>query len=131
MVETKEERITTMKVCVIDDDYAMGRFAEQFLPNHNITHLRRIPDDVSILSSFDVLIVDGNGIANKEYANGLDFCKAYTPSVNNRRIVFYSGNGCYGKDLIDLAVKGIVPVTKGCNPDLLKYAVEVGMDDLL
>lgn len=120
-----------MKVCVIDDDYAMGRFAEKFLPNHNITHLRKIPDDVSILSSFDVIIVDGNGIANKEYANGLDFCKAYTPSVNNRRIVFYSGNGCYKKDLIDLAVKGVVQVTKGSDPDLLKYAVEVGMDDLL
>ena len=66
MVETKEERITTMKVCVIDDDYAMGRFAEQFLPNHNITHLRKIPDDVATLSSFDVFIVDGNGIANMQ-----------------------------------------------------------------
>ena len=109
----------------------MGSFAEKFLPNHDITHLRKIPDDVSTLSSFDVLIVDGNGIANKVYANGLEFCKAYTPSGNNRRIVFYSGNGCYRKDLVDLAVKGIVPVTKGSDPDLLKYAVEVGLDDLL
>ena len=94
-------------VCVIDDDYFMKSYFEKFLEGFSITHEPRIPKDVSKLGDFDVLIVNGSGIGNGVYKNGVEFLKAYKKRGKNRGIIHLSG-WIDRKDEDELMSKGIV-----------------------
>lgn len=110
-------------VCVIDDDYFMKRYFENFLEDFSIIHEPRIPKEVSKLGDFDVLIVDGSGIGNGVYENGVEFLKAYKRSGKNKGIIHLSG-WIDRKDGDELMSKGIECITKGHDPQNIIDVVE-------
>lgn len=112
------------KVLVIDDDYFMRSYARRFLDFCIVKHDYRIPEDESTLADYDVLIVDGDGIGNSKYKDGIEFCKTYEKQGNNKVVIYHSGLAPYGEDESALTNKGLKIVVKGSNPDRLVAAVK-------
>lgn len=111
------------KVLVIDDTYFIFAAISKTLDFCEVEHEYRIPEDESELPDFDVLIVDGDGIGNSKYKNGIEFCKAYKKQGNNKVVIYYSGLAPYGENEKALVGKGVKILTKGGNPDRIVEAV--------
>lgn len=114
-------------VLIIDDDYGMKSYAEKFISGFAVEQIYRLPDDESVLRKYDALIVDGQGISNGKYKNGLEFCKAYD-KPEGQAVVFHSGNGAYRDDAAELRKRGVAIVTKGSNPEKLALAIRFQID---
>lgn len=112
------------KVLVIDDQYFIIGYVKQFLDFCNVKHEYRIPEDESTLAEYDVLIVDGEGIANSKYKHGIEFCKAYEKQGNNKIVIYHSGLSPRGEDKTSLANRGVKILIKGENHDRLVDAVK-------
>lgn len=119
----KASRPKKGSVCVIDDDWFMKSYCEQFLEDFTISYESRIPLDEEILGTYDVLIVDGNGIGNGKYKNGVEFLKAYKKQGNNKGIIHLSGFISHD-DEKSLEQKGVECLEKGHDPDGLVQTVE-------
>lgn len=114
-------------VLIIDDDYAMKSYVEKFVTGFVVKQIYRLPDDESDLKNYDALVVDGRGISNKKYKDGLEFCKLYD-KPEGQSVVYHSGNGAYGDDAVELSRRGVAIVTKGSNPEKLALAVRFQID---
>lgn len=87
------------RIGVIDDDGMTLDFLRKNLEGRGYEVLvwRRIPRDLAELDGCRVLIVDGDGIGNGVYRNGVEFLEAYEKlrqdekNANNVRLVHYSG----------------------------------------
>ena len=115
------------KILVIDDARYMRSFVEEFVPDVEVEQIYRLPEDESILAKYDGLIIDGSGISNSKYNNGLVFCKQYD-KPEGQAVVFHSGNGVYGDDAKELGKRGIAIVPKGSNPEKLSLAARFAME---
>ena len=115
------------KILVIDDDRFTKYFVEMFVPDVEVEQIYRLPEDESILATYDSLVVDGSGIGNSKYKNGLVFCKQYD-KPEGQAVVFYSGNGADGDDAKELERRGIAIVPKGSNPEKLSLAARFAME---
>lgn len=114
-------------VLVIDDSYMMKSYVERFVDGFVVKQIYRLPDDESDLRKYDALIVDGLGIGNKKYKDGLEFCKSYY-KPDGQSVVYHSGNGVYGDDAAELNRRGVAIVLKGSNPEKLALAVRFQID---
>lgn len=116
------------KVLVIDDDRIVKAIIEKWSEGRmEVEHLWRIPDDLSALKDYDALVVDGQGIGNKSFRNGMDFLMSYD-KPKGQSVVYHSGNGAYGHDKEELDKRGVAVVTKGSNPEKLILAIESAME---
>lgn len=114
-------------VLVIDDDHAMKSFVEKFVHDVDVEQVYRIPDDISTLMGYDALVVDGSGIGNGNYRKGIDLLMDYD-KPEGQSVVYYSGNGAYGKEREELEKRGVAVVTKGSNPEKLALAIKFSME---
>ena len=110
--------VRAIKVLVIDDSVFMEGFVNKFMPDAQVTYIRQLPEDESVLSQFDALVIDGEGLGNKKWKHGLDFCKAYD-KPEGQAVVFYSGLSAHGTDALELERRGIANLSKGSDPDKL------------
>ena len=110
------------RVLVIDDDRGMKSYVEKFVEGVVVHQLYRIPDDLSVLLSYDAVVVDGLGIGNGRFDEGFDLCMAYD-KPEGQSVVYYSGLGAYGRDRDALSERGVAVVTKGSDPEKLALAI--------
>lgn len=119
----KASRPKKGRVCVIDDAWFMKGFSKEILEDYDVSYEPRIPLDEEILAGFDVLIVDGEGIGNSKYKNGVEFLKAYKKQGQNKGLIHFSGF-ISPSDEKALEALGVECLEKGGDPDLLVQAVE-------
>lgn len=110
------------KVLVIDDDYGMKTYLEKWADDMDIEQIYRIPADLSILAGYDALVVDGLGIGNGKYREGVDLLLDYD-KPEGQSVVYHSGLGAYGREREALERRGVAVVTKGSNPEKLVLAI--------
>ena len=112
-----------MKILVIDDWSSVANGVRRLYPSDKVDHLFRIPEDLSVLDNYDVLIVDNQGIGNTTYHSGKSLLKAYEPKSEDQVVIFHSGLEPEGefKDLLDN--KDFLSFTKGQNPDKLRELI--------
>lgn len=121
------QEVRALKVLVIDDAPFMEVYVKKFMPpDTQVTYIRHLPEDESVLSQFDALVVDGDGIGNKKWKHGLDFCKSYD-KPEGQAVVFYSGLSAYGADALELERRGIANLPKGGNPEKLALCIRFPM----
>ena len=66
------------KLALIDDSGMIQTVVlSDFASSHEVKTYWRIPEDLTELDQFDVLIVDGTGIGNRWFANGVNFLLEY------------------------------------------------------
>lgn len=118
-----------MNILVIDDSRFISEVIKSYFPNDEVDHLYGIPDDLTILAKYDVLIVDNQGIGNQEYCDGSEFLRAYVPFSERQIVVYYSGLGASDDFKYNvLRPKGFDSYTKGRNPDgLVKLVADMSM----
>jgi len=114
------------KVLMVDDFPGMRGYIEKHVPDVEVTYCARLPDDESVLAQYDALVIDGDGIGNKKWKHGLDFCKAYD-KPEGQAVVFYSGLSAHGTDALELERRGIANLPKGCNPEKLGLCIRFPM----
>jgi len=115
------------KILVIDDDRAMKSFIEKFMTgSFKVDQLYWIPDDLNVLKGYDAVVVDGLGIGNGRFKEGIDLLMAYD-KPEGQSVVYYSGLGAYGRDRDALSERGVAVVTKGSNPEKLTLAIRFAM----
>ena len=110
------------KVLVIDDDCGMKTYLEKWADDMDIEQIYRIPADLSILAGYDALVVDGLGIGNGKYREGVDLLLDYD-KPEGQSVVYHSGLGSYGRERETLERRGVAVVTKGSNPEKLVLAI--------
>lgn len=110
------------KVLVIDDDCGMKTYLEKWADDMDIEQIYRIPADLSILAGYDALVVDGLGIGNGKYREGVDLLLDYD-KPEGQSVVYHSGLGAYGREREALERRGVAVVTKGSNPEKLVLAI--------
>ena len=110
------------KVLVIDDDCGMKTYLEKWADDMDIEQIYRIPADLSILTGYDALVVDGLGIGNGKYREGVDLLLDYD-KPEGQSVVYHSGLGAYGREREALERRGVAVVTKGSNPEKLVLAI--------
>lgn len=111
------------RIGVIDDDGITLDFLRKNLEGRGYEVLvwRRIPRDLAELEGCCVLIVDGDGIGNGVYRNGVDFLKEYvwlrreSKMDWGNRYVHYSGF-VSRKDFDLLEGMGVSVYDKMCSP---------------
>ena len=114
------------KVLVIDDDRGMKAYLEKWADDMDIEQIYRIPADLSILAGYDALVVDGLGIGNGKYREGVDLLLDYD-KPEGQAVVYHSGLGAYGREREALERRGVAVVTKGSNPEKLTLAIRFAM----
>ena len=114
-------------LAVIDDCWMIQQAVRNAVGDvYTVTSLTVIPDDLSMLDAFDVLVVDGSGIGNRTYQNGVDFLLAYAPSHSDKRFVHFTGY-CERQNMNSLLKLGIPVVSKGVRPgEILEALVQKG-----
>lgn len=111
------------RLAVIDDcGFIVTRIEKDFAETHDVDVFYRIPDDLHELDKYDVLIVDGNGIGNSKFRNGVDFIREYEPFHKDKNIIHYTGL-CSFLDRMVLKSRGVKVVIKGSRPSELIEAV--------
>ena len=114
--------IRKKRVLIIDDDSGMKSYVEKFVEGVVVNQLYRIPDDLSVLLAYDAIVVDGLGIGNNRFEDGLDLCIHYD-KPEGQSVVYHSGLGAYGNDARILSERGVEVVMKGSNPEKLSLAI--------
>lgn len=121
-IKKLDGKIGKKKVLVIDDDGCMKSYVEKFVEGVVVHQLYRIPDDLSVLLVYDAVVVDGLGIGNERFKDGLDMCMHYD-KPEGQSVVYHSGLGAYGNDARILSERGVAVVTKGGDPEKLSLAI--------
>lgn len=117
------------KLAVIDDSGMIQTVVlRNFASSHEVKTYWRIPEDLTELDQFDVLIVDGVGIGNQQFAHGVDFLVEYAPKHPDKRFVHFTGL-CTGKNRKRLKAIGVTVVSKGSRPEKLVDAVNGKVKD--
>lgn len=105
-----------MKILVIDDFAFIATGIRQCLNEDEVDHLYRIPDDLSKLDEYDVLVVDNQGIGNKQFSSGSNFLEHYNP-VKQQLVIYHSGLAPEHEFSLTLQRKGFTYFVKGSRPD--------------
>ena len=100
------------RICVIDDDGFVRGCIAKCLKSHTVECLRLLPLEVAELYDYDILIVDGNGIGNEKWRNGVEFLMEYIPKNPLQKLIHFSGY-ITAQDERKLTKKGIKVITKG------------------
>ena len=117
------------KLAVIDDSGMIQNVVlRNFASSHEVKAYWRLPEDLTELDQFDVLIVDGDGIGNQQFAHGVDFLVEYAPKHPDKRFVHFTG-WCDGRNKEKLKTIGIAVVSKGGRPNELVDAVNGKVKD--
>jgi len=112
-----------MKILVIDDWSSAAAGVRRLYPMDKVDHMFRIPEDLSVLGNYDVLIVDNAGIGNSTYKNGESFLKDYEPKSEDQAVIFHSGLGPDSEFERILDNKNFYSFTKGQDPDKLRNLI--------
>lgn len=123
-IKKLDREIRNKRVLIIDDDRGMKSYVEKFVEEYKVDQLYRIPDDLSVLLAYDAVVVDGLGIRNGRFEDGLDLCMHYD-KPEGQSVVYYSGLGASESDRMALWERGISCVTKGSNPEKLANAIRI------
>lgn len=99
------------RICIIDDQGFIRDCVAKCLKPHTVEGLRQLPLDVSELYDYDILIVDGNGIGNEKWRNGVAFLMEYTPKNPKQKLIHFSGFVSV-EDETKLTQKGIMALEK-------------------
>lgn len=118
------------KLALIDDSGMIQTFVlSDFASSHEVKTYWRIPEDLTELDQFDVLIVDGAGIGNRRFANGVNFLLEYAPKNPDKRFVHFTGL-CTAEDRERLKAIGVTVVSKGrCTEELVNAVNGKAKDD--
>jgi DNA-binding response OmpR family regulator len=108
-----------MKILVIDDFSYIAFGIRGYFEGHGVNHEYRIPNDLSDLDKYDVLIVDNQGIGNMTYKSGSDLLKNYTPKNQSQLVIYHSGLSPEREFAELLQSKGFKYFVKGSDPDKL------------
>ena len=122
--ERESESTAKPRVLVIDDARFMLSYAQKFLDFCNVEQEYSIPKDETMLAKYDVIIVDGEGIGNPKYKDGIEFCKAYEKQGNNKGLIYHSGLMPDRADREILKERGIKMLLKGDVPGKFVAAVK-------
>ena len=114
------------KVLMVDDFPGMQGYIEKHVPDVEVTYIRQLPEDESVFAQYDALVIDGDGIGNKTYPDGLAFCKSYD-KPEGQAVVFHSGLSARGTDALELERRGIANLPKGSNPEKLELCIRFPM----
>ena len=112
-----------MKILVIDDYKFIAEGIQKYFPTDEVAHHYRIPEDLTELDGYDILIVDNQGINNSRYGSGKALLKEYQPTNSNQMVIYHSGLSPEQKFKEVLDSKGFFAFTKGSNPDKLVQLV--------
>lgn len=123
-IKKLDNELRKKRVLIIDDDRGMKSYVEKFVEEYKADQLYRIPDDLSVLLAYDAVVVDGLGIRNGRFEDGLDLCMNYD-KPEGQSVVYHSGLGASESDRMALWERGISFVTKGSNPDKLANAIRI------
>lgn len=123
-IKKLDRELSKKRVLIIDDDSVMKSYVEKFVGEYKADQLYRIPDDMSILLAYDAVVVDGLGIGNGRFENGLDLLMQYE-KPEGQSVVYHSGLGVGKSDQMALWEKGVSCVTKGSDPDKLANAIRI------
>jgi hypothetical protein len=104
----------------------MKKFIETWIDDMKVDQIYRIPEDLSVMKKYDAVVIDGRGIGNSRFNEGLDLCMAYD-KPEGQSVVYYSGLGAYGRDRDALSERCVAVVTKGSNPEKLTLAIRFAM----
>lgn len=119
-----------MKACVIDDSRGITSSLKAQLEKEGIdvTEMWRLPEDMSELDGFDMLVVDGSGIGNSKFKNGVEFLKAYAPTCGFKLLIYYSS--FYTQQTAEeLDRLGVICCLKTWNHEaVVKFALEHAAD---
>lgn len=111
------------KLAVIDDSGMIQNVVmRNFASSHEVKTYWRIPEDLTELDQFDVLIVDGDGIGNQRFAHGIDFLVEYAPKHHDKMFVHFTGL-CTSENRERLKSIGVMVVSKSSRPEELVNAV--------
>jgi hypothetical protein len=123
----KIQKPSKRRILVIDDDRVMKSFIEKWMTgDFMVEQLYRIPDDLSVLKGYDAVVVDGLGIGNCKYREGVNLLLDYD-KPEGQSVVYHSGLGAYGREREALERRGVAIVTKGSNPEKLTLAIRFAM----
>lgn len=125
-IKKLDREIRKKRVLIIDDDRVMKSYVEKFVEGFVVNQLYRIPDDLSVLLAYDAVVVDGLGIGNDRFEDGLDLCMHYD-KPEGQSVVYHSGLGAYGRERDELSKRGVAVVTKGSDPEKLTLAIRFAM----
>lgn len=114
------------RILVIDDDRYMKTYVQKWVDDMDVEQIYALPMDISKLAQYDALVVDGMGISNLKYKEGLDFLLDYD-KPEGQSVVYHSGLGAYGREREALERRGVAVVTKGSNPEKLTLAIRFAM----
>lgn len=114
------------RVLVIDDDRYMKTYVQKWVDDMDVEQIYALPMDISKLAQYDALVVDGMGISNLKYKEGLDFLLDYD-KPEGQSVVYHSGLGAYGREREALERRGVAVVTNGSNPEKLTLAIRFPM----
>lgn len=81
-------------LCVIDDDGFVHCMIQKYFPNYDIRCMYRLPSDeaeLGILKTYDVLIVDCQGIGNNLYHDGQQFLAKFYDRPMYQKVIYFSG----------------------------------------
>ena len=114
------------RVLIIDDDRYMKTYVEKWAEDLDVEQIYSLPMDESKLAQYDAIVVDGVGIGNLKYKEGIDFLLCYD-KPEGQSVVYHSGWGAYGREREALERRGVAVVTKGSNPEKLVLAIKFAM----
>ena len=118
-----------LKVLMVDDFPGMRGYIEKHMPDVEVTYCARLPDDESVFAQYDALVIDGDGVGNRTYPDGLAFCKSYD-KPEGQAVVFHSGLSASGMDARELEWRGIANLPKGY-PEKLARCIRFPMPKLI
>lgn len=119
-----EKRV--LKVLMVDDFPGMRGYIEKHVPDVEVTYRSQLPEDESELAEFDALVIDGEGVGNRKWKHGLDFCKTYD-RPEGQAVIYHSGLRAYGEDAMILEHRGIANLSKGDSPEKLALCIRFPM----
>ena len=125
-IKKLDRELRKKRVLIIDDDRGMKSYVEKFVEEYKVDQLYRIPDDLSVLLAYDAVVVDGLGIRNGRFEDGLDLCMHYD-KPEGQSVVYHSGLGACKRERDELSERGVAVVTKGSNPEKLTLAIRFAM----
>lgn len=108
-----------LTLCIIDDDRSVHFMIQKYFPNYDVRCMYQLPSDeaeLGILKTYDVLIVDCQGIGNRLYKDGQQFLAKHYDRPMHQKVIYYSGLEPDSAFETILEKKGMRWYTKGYDP---------------
>lgn len=108
-----------LTLCIIDDDMSVHFMLQKYFQNYDVQCMYKLPSDeagLGILKTYDVLIVDCQGIGNRLYKDGKQFLAKYYDRPMHQKVIYHSGLEPDPEFETILEKKGMCWYAKGYDP---------------